>query len=293
MNSQPVLVLVAAAVAGASLAASVAVAARSIPREAGVQRERPPLAWRLAWPLVVALAHWPGGLASPRYRFAAQRRLRQADLERALTPEQFLAGKCLCAALALMSIVGCTALVGAVHPIAVLGSLAAGSWLPDLWLRDRIASQRRRVHRDLPFYLDVVTLAVESGLNLTAALGYAVDQGPGGPVRAEFAQVLRDMRAGRTRAEALKAMADRLAMPAVASLVSALNTAERQGASLANVLRAQAEQRRSERFLLAERRAMEAPVKMLLPLLVFVFPCTFVVLFFPVAVRLAGEGWLP
>jgi tight adherence protein C len=108
----------------------------------------------------------------------------------------------------------------------------------------------------------------------------------------EFIRVMRDLRAGRARADALRGLADRLGLPAISSLVSALLTAEKQGASLGKILRAQAEQRRNERFLRAERLAMEAPVKMLLPLLLFIFPCTFLILFFPVASRLLGEGWL-
>jgi tight adherence protein C len=69
-------------------------------------------------------------------------------------------------------------------------------------------------------------------------------------------------------------------------------SAQQQGSSLGPVLRAQADQRREERFLKAEKAAMKAPVKMLFPLLVFIFPCTFLLLFFPVAVRLVQEGFL-
>ncbi len=94
------------------------------------------------------------------------------------------------------------------------------------------------------------------------------------------------------RADALRAMAERLAQPAVGSLVSCLIVAEQQGGALGPVLRAQAEQRRTERFQRAERLAMEAPVKMLAPLLLFIFPCTFAVLLFPVAARMLMEGWL-
>lgn len=138
----------------------------------------------------------------------------------------------------------------------------------------------------------VLTLGLESGLNLTSALHQAIDKGPGGPLKVEFTKVMRDLRAGRTRADALRAMGERLAMPQVTSLVSALLTAEKQGASLGAVLRAQAEQRRSERFMRAEKLAMEAPVKMLLPLILFIFPCTFLILFFPVLSRVMEEGWL-
>jgi tight adherence protein C len=148
------------------------------------------------------------------------------------------------------------------------------------------------VLRDLPFYLDVLTLSVESGLNVASAFVQAVDKGPRGPLRDEFGRMLRDLRTGRAREEAFRALAERLGVPAVSSLVSALLVAEKQGASLGAVLRAQAEQRRHERFMRAEKLAMEAPVKMLAPLLLFIFPCTFVVLLFPVVSRFIQEGWL-
>ena len=154
------------------------------------------------------------------------------------------------------------------------------------------AKRLRRISRALPFYLDIVTLSVESGTNLTGALSHAVAKGPAGPLQAELERVLSDVRAGRTRAEALRALADRIDLPAIASWVAALVSAERQGSSLGPILRAQAEQRRQERFQLAEKLAMRAPVKMLFPLLVFIFPCTFVLLLFPVAVRLLEEGLL-
>ena len=174
----------------------------------------------------------------------------------------------------------------------LLTAFALGFVSPDTWLSDRIQTRMRAVLRELPFYLDVITLAVESGLNLSAALAQAADKGPSGPLRDEFERVLRDLRAGRARAEALRAMAERLALPAVGSLVAALIVAEQQGSALAPILRAQAEQRRSERFQRAEKLAMEAPVKMLVPLLLFIFPCTFAVLLFPVVGRMLIEGWL-
>ena len=167
-----------------------------------------------------------------------------------------------------------------------------GAFWPLAWIREHRAKRLRRISRALPFYLDIVTLSVESGTNLTGALSHAVAKGPAGPLQAELERVLSDVRAGRTRAEALRSLADRIDLPAIASWVAALVSAERQGSSLGPILRAQAEQRRQERFQLAEKLAMRAPVKMLFPLLVFIFPCTFVLLLFPVAVRLLEEGLL-
>jgi tight adherence protein C len=87
-------------------------------------------------------------------------------------------------------------------------------------------------------------------------------------------------------------LSERLKMPAIANWVAAVLTAERQGSSLGPILRAQAEQRRTERFLRAEAMALKAPVKMLFPLMTCIFPCTFVIVFFPVVVRIVYEGIL-
>jgi tight adherence protein C len=176
--------------------------------------------------------------------------------------------------------------------LAVVLATVLGAWWPLSWLRERRAARLRTIGRALPFYLDVVTLSVESGANLTGALQHAVAKGPGGPLQVELERVLRDIRAGRTRADALRALAERLDLPAVSSWVAALVSAERHGSGLGPILRAQAEQRRQERFQQAEKLAMKAPVKMLFPLLVFIFPCTFVLLFFPIVVRLLEEGVL-
>jgi tight adherence protein C len=254
--------------------------------------DRPPAFWRLAWPLTQPLAVHLGSLLSVRSRFDQLERLRRGGLDRALSPEQYVAGRAVAALAAAMLAAAAWSPRGT-PPAALLVFAAALGWaLPASWLRDRIEARRRAVLRELPFYLDVITLAVEAGLNLPVALAQAVDKGPRGPLRVELGRVLRDLRAGRPRAEALRALSERLATPAVASLVAALLVAEKQGSALGPVLRAQAEQRRNERFLRAEKLAMEAPVKMLPPLLVFVFPCTFLVLLFPVASRFLEEGWL-
>ncbi|MCW8177864.1 type II secretion system F family protein, partial [Verminephrobacter aporrectodeae] len=118
-------------------------------------------------------------------------------------------------------------------------------------------------------------LCVEAGLNMQGAITQAVAKGPPSLVREEFQRVLRDLRAGKGRAEALRDMGERLNEPSVTNFIMAVIQAERMGMSLGPVLRAQADQRRSERFLRAEKLAMEAPVKMLFPLIAFIFPCTF------------------
>ena len=109
-------------------------------------------------------------------------------------------------------------------------------------------------------------------------------------LRDEFQRVLRDIRAGKARAIALRGMAARLNEPSVSHFTTAVIQAESMGMNLGPVLRAQADQRRTERFLRAEKLAMEAPVKLLFPLIAFIFPCTFIVLFFPIAMKFIASG---
>lgn len=255
-------------------------------------RDRPPMLWRLSWSVVRPLAERLAPVMSVGARRRLGERLQRAGLDFALDAEQFVAGRLVAAAMAMVAATIAWSPRGA-PPSALLACAAAlGFALPGAWLKDRVATRARAILKQLPFFLDVITLSVETGMNLSGALDQAVDKGPRGPLRAELERTLRDLRAGRGREEALRGLAERVGMPAVGSLVAALLVAEKQGGALGPVLRAQAEQRRNERFLRAEKLAMEAPVKMLPPLLIFIFPCTFVVLLFPVASRFIQEGWL-
>jgi tight adherence protein C len=134
-------------------------------------------------------------------------------------------------------------------------------------------------------YVDMLTLALEAGGSLSVALKVATERSPDSVLRRAFLRVQGDLRAGRSRVEALRALGDRLDMPAVTPLIASLIQADSSGGSLAAVLRAQSEQRLNERFARAEKRAMEAPVRMLGPLVLCIFPCTFLILAFPIVMR--------
>src|SRR5690606_5159162 len=134
--------------------------------------------------------------------------------------------------------------------------------------------------------LDLMTLCVEAGLSLHAALRQVADHAPQGPLRQSLCEALATVRAGVARDQALEQWSQACMVPAVRSLVLALGQADRLGMSLGPILRAQASQQRSDRFLRAEKLALEAPVKMLFPMVACIFPCTFLVIGFPVAVKL-------
>ena len=165
-----------------------------------------------------------------------------------------------------------------------------GLFYPLIWVSDQVKRRHLMISRALPFNLDLLTLSVEAGLDFTAALAKVVEKGKTGPLRDELALVLKQLKMGKTREEALKSMIARVDLPALSQFVTALIQADKMGTSLGKVLRIQSTQLRIERTQRAEKLANEAPVKMLFPLIFCIFPTVFLVLFGPLFYRLAYGG---
>ena len=259
-----------------------------VPVEDRSYLDRPPLGFLLLWPLVRFIAYWVEPWVPAAFQARTLQRLHAAGAEFALEAEQFVAGKILGALVSSTLVWGLGA--GAVNPGWLMLAAAFGFIYPDLWLKEQIRKRHRAILKVLPFYLDIITLGVEAGLSLTMAIAQAVQKCPPGYLAAEFSRFLRDMRAGRTRADSLRQMGERIDLPAVTKLVSSIITAENMGASLGQTLRLQSDQRRIERFQRAEKLALEAPVKMLGPLIMFIFPNTFIVIGFPIAMKIMHDG---
>lgn len=275
----------------------------TVPEEDRAYKDPPPLGFRVLWWPIQWISHFINPLVGAKVRAKGLVQLRKAGLDYSLSAVQFLASRILCAAcmaalawwlLDAFESVRSSKAPG-LNPNLYWGVMATGAffgWLyPLIWLKDRLGARKRELLKALPFFLDIITLCVEAGLNMQGAMLQAVTKGPKGALRDEFQRVLRDIRAGKGRAVALRAMADRLGEPSVTNFTTAVIQAEIMGMNLGPVLRAQADQRRSERFLRAEKLAMQAPVKMLLPLIAFIFPCTFIVLFFPIAMKFMHGGF--
>jgi tight adherence protein C len=286
----PAAATVALGLSVACLAYWLVAAIDAVPPEDRSYRDRPPAVFRLVWLPIQWIAHYLGPVLPLPVRQRLIVRLRLAGLDYAMSPEQFTAGRAIAAALAALFLDWALTSFGQPVRWYPLAAAAAGCAFPSIWLRDRILVRRRDTLKTLPFFLDIITLCVEAGLNLTGALTQAVAKGPNGPLRDEISRVLRDVRAGRSRLDALRGFADRMNEPSITHFVSALIQAENMGMNLGPIMRAQSEQRRAERFARAEKLAMEAPVKLLFPLIAFIFPCTFVVLGFPIAMKFIHMG---
>jgi tight adherence protein C len=172
-------------------------------------------------------------------------------------------------------------------PAAILGF-----YLPDLLLQSRIDRRQKDVRKAMPDALDLLTICVEAGLGFDAAMSKLYEKWDNELGRA-FGRVVREIQLGKLRREALRDMADRLGVSEMSSFVAAVIQSEQLGVSMAQVLRIQADQMRIRRRQLAEEEAHKAPIKMLLPMALFIFPALCIVLMTPAALILIEQGLGP
>jgi len=169
----------------------------------------------------------------------------------------------------------------------LLGLSVFGMAIPVLILQDKVARRQRSISRELPFMLDMLTSAVQAGLDFSGAIRRLLDKASKPtPLKDEMTLMLKEVSLGKMRSDALKRMAERVELTDLNSVVSALIQADQLGTSLAVVLTHLSDDLRVRRFQLAEKLALEAPVKMLFPLILFIFPAVFIVLLGPLAVQM-------
>ena len=176
--------------------------------------------------------------------------------------------------------------VGVQQALAVLMFAAVGWMFPGLWLKGRLGARQKQVLKTLPDALDLVTTCVEAGLGLDGALARVAEKSSG-PLPAELTRMLREVAMGKLRREALTEMADRIGVDELTSFVNAVIQAEQLGVGIAQVLRVQSDQMRTRRRQRAEQTAHEAPIKMIFPLVLFIFPAFMLVILGPAVIRIA------
>jgi tight adherence protein C len=245
-----------------------------------------PRNFRGIWWLVNFFSHYFGERLPVEMLEKYNATMRRAGISYLMSAPQFFGLRVTAALFLGLVCWACMQMLENVSWLYILLAAAVGYWIPMQSARDLKKKRERQIIRALPTYLDFLTMAVQTGMNMSGAIQQAVDKGPEGPMRVEFGKLLRDIRAGMPRVEALRAMSERLDINSITTFVSSVIQAEKSGASIGETLRVQADQRRMERFQMAEKMAMEAPVKLLFPLVVFIFPTTFLIIFFPIAMKL-------
>lgn len=179
--------------------------------------------------------------------------------------------------------------LGAIFLAAIAGLV--GFMLPDFWLRSRVRQRKAEIKRTLPDALDMLTICVDAGAGLDSAM-LKISEKWKNAIATEFGKVVAEIRIGKTRREALQSLVERTDVPEVASFVAVLLQADQFGLSIANVLHNQSEQLRIRRWQRAEEEARKVPIKLLFPLIFFIFPALLVVTIgpaIPILLRIFGE----
>ena len=165
-----------------------------------------------------------------------------------------------------------------------------GFYYPDFMLNEATKSRQKKVRNAMPFIVDLLALSTEAGLDFMGAIGKVVEKAKPSPLVEEFEQVMKEIKVGSSRAEALKEMGVRLNMQEVSSFVAILVSADQMGASIGKVLRQQSDQIRTIRFLNGEKEGAKASQKIMMPMFLFILPAIMLTIFGPFALQMMEGG---
>jgi tight adherence protein C len=225
---------------------------------------------------------WIGSRFSSKYLQDLEKQLIMAGLETKLQPAQFVMIRiAICVGLPLLFSIPLHGL-----PVRMLAQSVALGWVvPRFWLKRKIAERQHKILKALPDTIDLLTVSVEAGLGFDAAAS-KIGEKVTGPLGDEFRQYLRLVRMGTVRREAMRELGDRSGVSDLHTFATGLIQADQLGVSMSKVLRVQSEEMRRRRRQRAEEKAMKAPIKMLFPLVFFIFPTIFIVLLGPAVIQL-------
>ena len=295
MTMQQIPVILAWAAAAALLfgyAAAIASEITYVTLADGRKTERKiPLIFRMLLPFVSNLSRFVSRPVFAKARETAEQMIVASGLEGLLSGAEFIALKFL---VPVVCGTACALIVLAPAAFAPRAFLSGNSVLlilliflyfyayPLMWLRGTLKKRHLAIMQALPFVLDLLTLSVEAGMDFMSALQRNCDRRKLDPLNEELIRMTREIQMGTARRIALRNMAERVRQPDLKAVSFALIQADELGVPIAPILRIQSEQLRARRFDRAERLANEAPVKMLGPLLLCIFPAVLIVLLAPI-----------
>lgn len=255
------------------------------------QMRRLPLVFRLLLPFVSNVCALFRHKKLDRFRARLDARLISAGYEGVLSAEEFLSIRLLLFIVAVPAgfifkpaFEGLPG-VGRFWPYGTVLMITYSLLYPGGWLKKVRTIRHRSMQKALPYVLDLMTLSVEAGLDFMTAIRKIIERRVMDPLGEELLRVFHEIQVGKTRRQALRDMGNRVDQPDISSVVSALVQADELGVSLGTILRIMADQMRVKRFQRAEKLAYEAPVKMLGPLLLLIFPAVMLFLLGPIVAQ--------
>ena len=215
------------------------------------------------------------------YRQSVALKLSRAGTRRDWDANHFIASQIIYAGFAGMATYLLAVMVLGMGYVTVFGTMVFAMLLPFLKLSDLAAARYKAVNRDLPFFIDYLSLAMGAGLDFNQAMEKVVEDAPKSPIRDEFAIVLRNMKLGMNRADALVEMERRLSSPSLKLFVQTLVQGMELGSDVVHTLQVMSETRQQKRVQVAEESAGKISVKMMIPMMCFVMPAVMIVLLGP------------
>lgn len=225
-------------------------------------------------------------------RKVLKRKLASAGLTEALTPDELYSFK-------LFLIIGFPFMLGFMRvawemeiPIYAFPiSMVLGYYYPDkMWLSSVIKNRQNEVRRAMPFVVDLLALSTEAGLDFMGAIAKVVEKAKPSPLIQELETMLKEIKVGSSRAEGMRNLAWRIDMMEINSFVAVLVSADEMGASIGKILRQQSEQVRLDRFIRAEKAGAGATQAILLPMILFIIPAVFIIIFGPFILGMKNSG---
>lgn len=216
------------------------------------------------------------------HRKKIKRKLLTANLTMELTPDEFIAFKIFTLIMIPAVVIFLSTTLGFNMPLwLILCFIPLGFYYPDIWVSQKIKVRKTDILVNLPYAIDVLTLSVEAGLDFIAALTRLIQKTKKNELTEELTQMLKEIRLGTPRADALRNLSDRLQIEEISSFATVLIQADQFGADIGPVLRAQSDQIRVNRFYAAEQAGARASQLILLPMILFIFPTIFLVILGP------------
>lgn len=173
--------------------------------------------------------------------------------------------------------------------LLTLAAIGFGFYLPQFNLSQKVTARQKSIRKSLPDALDLLTICVEAGLGFDQAMVKVAEKWES-PLSAAFGRVIQEIQLGKLRREALRDMSRNVDIPEMTSFIAVVIQSEMLGVSMAKVLRIQADQMRVKRRQLAEEEAHKAPIKMLLPMALLIFPSLLLILLTPAALQMMNSG---
>ena len=253
------------------------------------QELKAPFYRRAIKPMLVKMSVWMIKALPTEKEALLGHKLVKANLNDAITPRELLVVKYLASLGAAALLWMFAGMLGkSFMQAVVLGAagMGLGWYVPDFYINSKGLTRIREIEKSLPDVLDLLTVSVEAGLGFDGALMKVVEKTKSA-LSQEFTLMLKEIKMGKPRIEAMRDMSNRVEVDDLSTFTGSIIMADQLGVSISNILRLQSEQIRQKRRQRVEEMAMKAPVKMLIPLVLFIFPAIFVVLLGPAALNIA------